>query len=124
MNDTIEAAFRAEAAGVAWTQPKLSVSRPDGASFRAKAGALSKPPYGAIKWFGYFPANARRSLPDFWPLIVLNEGETGFPVCVMDGTWITATRTAAVTAVAAKYMARRGSRVGFIACGTQGPAPT
>ena len=39
MNDVVEAVFLAEAQGTAWTQPKLAIFRPDGSSFRAKAGA-------------------------------------------------------------------------------------
>lgn len=123
MNTAIETVFRAEAAGLAWTQPKLAVFRPDGASFRAKAGAIAEPGYGAIKWFGYFPGNAGRGRPDFWPMIILNEGETGLPVSIMDGTWISAARTASVTAAAARHLARADAwRVGFVACGTQARA--
>ena len=120
MNAVVEAVFLAEAQGTAWTQPKLALFMPDGSSFRAKAGALIGPSYGAVKWFGYFPGNAARGLPDFWPMILLNEGETGFPVAMMDASWITAARTASITAAAAKHMARSGAkRVGFVACGTQ-----
>jgi ornithine cyclodeaminase/alanine dehydrogenase len=123
MNDVVEAVFLAEAQGTAWTQPKLAIFRPDGSSFRAKAGATIHPSYGAVKWFGYFPGNADRGLPDFWPMVILNEGETGFPVAVMDATWISASRTASVTAVAARHMARSDAKtVGFVACGTQARA--
>ena len=39
----------------------------------------------------------------------------------MDATWITAKRTGAATAVAAKYLARKeSSTVGILACGVQG----
>ena len=123
MNDVVEAVFLAEAQGTAWTQPKLALFRPDGNSFRAKAGATTDPSYGAVKWFGYFPGNADRGLPDFWPMVILNEGETGFPVAVMDATWISASRTASVTAAAARHLARKDAKtVGFIACGTQARA--
>jgi len=120
INARVEAAFRDEAAGTAWTEPKLMISRPDGASFRAKAGAMASPGYGALKWFGYFPGNSAKGHPDFSPLILLNEGETGLPVAVMDGVWISAVRTGSVTAVAARYMARPGAETaGFVACGAQ-----
>jgi len=120
MNDAIAAIVRAKAEGTAWAPPKMAVFRPDGASFRAKGGALSRPGYGAVKWFGYFPGNERASLPDFVPLIFLNEGDTGMPVAIMDGVVISAQRTASLTAVAARYMARRdATSVAFIACGSQ-----
>ena len=120
MNDAMTAIFRAKAENRAWTQPKLTVFRPDGASFRAKVGVVSQPDYGAIKWFGYFPGNERAGFPDFAPLILLNEGATGMPVALMDGIVISAQRTGSLTAVAARYLARRdAASVAFIACGTQ-----
>jgi ornithine cyclodeaminase/alanine dehydrogenase len=120
MNEAMTAMFRAKAEGRAWMQPKTAVFRPDGASFRAKVGVLSQPDYGALKWFGYFPGNERAGLPDFAPLILLNEGETGMPVAIMDGIVVSAQRTGALTAVTARYMARRdAASVAFIACGSQ-----
>ena len=54
-------------------------------------------------------------------IIILNDMKTGLPVCVMDGTWITAVRTAAVSAVTAKYCARKDSKVlGIVGAGVQG----
>jgi ornithine cyclodeaminase/alanine dehydrogenase-like protein (mu-crystallin family) len=120
MNDALAAVFRAKAEGRAWTQPKMAMFRPDGSSFRAKGGVVSGPDYGAIKWFGYFPGNERAGLPDFAPLILLNEGDTGMPIAIMDGVVISAQRTGSLTAVAARYMARReAASVAFIACGSQ-----
>jgi len=120
MNEAMAAVFRAKAEGRAWSEPKMAIMRPDGASFRAKGGILATPDYGAVKWFGYFAGNERAGLPDFLPLIVLNEAKTGMPVAVMDGVVISARRTGALSALAARAMARPGSRsVAFIACGTQ-----
>ncbi|MBV9749162.1 MAG: ornithine cyclodeaminase family protein [Acetobacteraceae bacterium] len=114
------AMFRDRADGRAWTQPKMTIFRPDGASFRAKGGALGGQGYGAMKWFGYFPDNARRGLPDFTPLILLNEGVSGMPVAVMDAVWISAVRTGCISAVAARWMARPdATSIAFVACGTQ-----
>src|SRR5215510_5615408 len=46
--------------------------------------------------------------------------ETGLPVAILDGKWITAVRTAGLSAVAAKYMANKDSTVAaFIGCGVQ-----
>ena len=55
--------------------------------------------------------------------MVLCEAVTGQPLAVMDSTAITALRTAAATAVAAKYLARKNCRTALICgCGGQGPA--
>jgi ornithine cyclodeaminase/alanine dehydrogenase len=121
MNAALEAMFRAKAENRAWTKPKMLIAKPgSGTSFCAKGGTLASPDYGAVKWFGYFPGNERFGRPDFLPLIILNEGESGMPVAVMDGTWISGLRTGSLSAVAAKYMARPGAKsIGFVACGLQ-----
>jgi ornithine cyclodeaminase/alanine dehydrogenase len=52
---------------------------------------------------------------------ILNDPKTGVPLSVMDCIWITAMRTGAATAVAAKYMANMDSHtVGILGCGVQG----
>lgn len=74
-----------------------------------------------IKWVSGFPENPAKGLPYISGLLILNDPETGIPVSVMDCTWITAKRTGAATAVAAKYLARPdSSSVGIVACGVQG----
>lgn len=74
-----------------------------------------------LKWVSGYPSNVRKGLPYIHGLIILNDPATGVPVCVMDGTWITAERTGAATAVAAAHLARPESRsAGILACGVQG----
>lgn len=74
-----------------------------------------------IKWVGGYPENHKKGLPYISGLLILNDPETGIPYCVMDCTWITAKRTGAATAVAAKYLARKDSEiVGILGCGVQG----
>ncbi len=74
-----------------------------------------------IKWVSGFPENYKKKLPYISGLLILNDVETGIPLSVMDCTWITAKRTGAATAVAAKYLADpASSTVGIIACGVQG----
>lgn len=74
-----------------------------------------------MKWVSGFPENIKKGLPYISGLIVLNDAETGIPQAVMDCTWITAMRTGAATAVAARYLARADSEVaGILGCGIQG----
>jgi ornithine cyclodeaminase/alanine dehydrogenase len=64
-------------------------------------------------------------LPYITGLLILNDPETGVPLAVMDCEWITAMRTAAATAVAARRLARPESSVlGILGCGVQGKANT
>jgi ornithine cyclodeaminase/alanine dehydrogenase len=74
-----------------------------------------------IKWISGYPENVRRDLPYISGLLILNDPSTGLPISVMDAAWITAKRTGAATAVAAKYLARKDARVfGILGCGVQG----
>jgi ornithine cyclodeaminase/alanine dehydrogenase-like protein (mu-crystallin family) len=74
-----------------------------------------------MKWVSGYPQNQAKGLPYIAGLLILNDPETGFPIAVMDCTWITAMRTGAASAVAAKHLARPDStRAGILACGYQG----
>jgi ornithine cyclodeaminase/alanine dehydrogenase-like protein (mu-crystallin family) len=74
-----------------------------------------------MKWVGGYPANYLRNQPYITGLLILNDPETGVPISVMDCVWITAKRTGAATAIAAKHLARPDSQtVGILGCGVQG----
>jgi len=72
-----------------------------------------------LKWIPSSPENPfKRGLPRASAIIILNDPETGFPLAVMDGTIVSAMRTAAVTGVGAKYLARKDSKVvGLVGAG-------
>jgi ornithine cyclodeaminase/alanine dehydrogenase-like protein (mu-crystallin family) len=119
----VEAAFRAKGSGRAWAFHKLSGPGAGQASFTAKGGALLDAGFAAAKWYGYVGGNAKLGLPDFSPVVVLNAIDTGMPVAIMDGRWISAVRTASITAAAAAILARpESASVGFVACGAQAQA--
>jgi len=74
-----------------------------------------------VKWVSGYPGNQQKGLPYINGLLILNDPETGLPLSVMDCAWITAMRTAAASAVSAKYLARpESSTIGILACGVQG----
>ncbi|MFX0116751.1 MAG: ornithine cyclodeaminase family protein [Candidatus Hodarchaeota archaeon] len=74
-----------------------------------------------VKWLAAFPENPKKyGIPSHLGLIVLNDEHTSLPMAVMGGNWITAARTAAVTAIGAKYLAKRDAKtVGIIGAGVQ-----
>ena len=74
-----------------------------------------------VKWVSVFPGNPQKyGLPNVSGIIILSEIEKGFPFAVMDGTLITALRTAAMGAIGAKYLARPDSKTyGTIGAGEQ-----
>jgi alanine dehydrogenase len=109
-------------AGKAVPPAVLSMHTPDG-GFHVKVGLLElAQSYFAAKVNGNFPENtARFGLPTIQGVIVLCDGGNGTPLAVMDSRDITSLRTAAATAVAARYLARQDSRtVTVCGCGNQG----
>ncbi|MBM3540834.1 MAG: ornithine cyclodeaminase family protein [Alphaproteobacteria bacterium] len=118
--DSVDTMLKAKAAGTTVTKPKLGIYPKPGTFFQAMAGALSAPAYAGVKWTGVIHDNDKRGLPHVSPLILLNDVATGLPLALMDGKWITTHRTAALTLVGARYLARPdSSTIGFVACGVQ-----
>ena len=115
----VEAMFAAKAAGSAVMKPKLGLHPPGRALFLASPGVLESPAYAGVKWVGVAD-NHDRGLPHIAGVILLSDAETGMPVSIMDARWITAVRTAAITTVAARRLARPdAATIAFIACGVQ-----
>jgi alanine dehydrogenase len=118
----VEHAFRLFGEGKASPPVVLSVHTSNG-GFHVKAGLLGLGlQYFAAKVNGNFPDNgARFGLPTIQGVIILCDAEKGTTLAVMDSRDITSLRTAAATAVAAKYLARRDSRIATVCgCGNQG----
>ena len=74
-----------------------------------------------VKLVNVHPNNpSKHDLPTVLATIVLFDPETGAPISIMDGTRITAMRTAAASGVAVKYLARKDAKVlGVIGAGYQ-----
>lgn len=69
----------------------------------------------------YVENPSKYNLPMTLATILLNDSRTGTLAAIMDGTWITAMRTGAVSGVATKYLAREDAQtVGIFGTGTQG----
>ncbi len=119
--DALDAAFREQGEGRAEIPPKPGVhTRPD-AFIHAMPAYIPSLHSVGIKWVSGYPENYRRGLPYITGLLILNDEDTGVPLAVMDCAWITAMRTGAATAVAARYLARPDSEtIGILGCGVQG----
>jgi len=79
-------------------------------------------PISGLKWIGSKHDNpSRRSIDRASAVIVLNDNETHFPIAVLEAARISALRTAAVTGVAARHLARPDfSDITVIGCGPIG----
>lgn len=74
-----------------------------------------------VKNVNVHPDNPRKfGLPTVMAMIELVDPQTGFPISIMDGTWITNMRTGAAAGVATKYLARDNAEiVGLVGAGVQ-----
>jgi len=117
----LEAAFREKGEGRVEIPPKPGLHPKGDAFIHAMPASIPRLKTAGMKWVSGFPENRKLGLPYISGLIVLNDVETGLPTAVMDASWITAHRTAAASALSAKYLARRDSEtLGILACGAQG----
>jgi alanine dehydrogenase len=95
---------------------------------------LPSPPYGdframpargdgiaLLKWVSSFPGNGATGVPTVSGVVVLSDASSGAPLAVIDARAVTALRTGAAAAVAARALARADARtVGVIGCGLNG----
>jgi ornithine cyclodeaminase/alanine dehydrogenase-like protein (mu-crystallin family) len=123
MSETIavvEDALREHGLGETENPPKPGV-HPANSFIHAMPGYLPRKRAAGLKWVSSFSGNTGLGLPPVMGLFILNDVQTGQPLAVMDCRWITAMRTGAVSAVAARYLAAKNSTlVGIIGAGIQG----
>ncbi|PZQ47296.1 MAG: hypothetical protein DI556_17645 [Rhodovulum sulfidophilum] len=116
----VEDCLAAQHAGTTLMPGKASLPWKDGGRLNGNAAYLGDGGGLGIKWNAEVPANVAKGLPNLTALVLLNDPETGFPVAVIDGTWITAMRTGAASAVTAKHLApERVEKLALIGCGVQ-----
>jgi len=118
--DLIEKLIRDRAASKIWIAPKASTALPDGRYAMSTLAVADEPPYLALKSLLLNPANPSIGEPLMNSIVMLQDSQTGRPVALLDGNWITAERTVALSLVAARRMAKPDSQViCFIGCGLQ-----
>lgn len=121
MIDTLERMFALKGAGKTEMPPKPGIHPRKDAFIHAMPAYIKDMNAAGVKWVSGYPDNYKVGLPYISGLMILNHPESGIPLAVMDCTWITAKRTGAATAVAAKYLARPESEtIGILGCGVQG----
>jgi ornithine cyclodeaminase/alanine dehydrogenase-like protein (mu-crystallin family) len=119
----VETAFNCYAHGGGEVPAPMHIRAEDG-GFHAKGARLKLDrDYVAVKVNGNFPGNPKRGLPTIQGVIVLCDGTDGSLLAVMDSIEVTLRRTAAATALAARFLAPRHVRcIAVCGCGDQGRA--
>jgi len=119
--ERVEQAFVEKGSGRTEMPPKPGIhTRPD-AFIHAMPAFIPAMSAAGMKWVSGYPGNQALGLPYISGLMILNDPGTGLPLAVMDCTWVTAQRTAAASAVAARHLCNRDARVlAIVGCGVQG----
>lgn len=100
------------------TVPRPTIETRQGVRFMAFPVVIERLGIAGVKWLGTTPGPALNGRGG--SLIILSDAVSAKPFAVVDGAWITAVRTAAVSLLAARAMASPdSSRIAFIACGEQ-----
>src|SRR6185503_1514209 len=113
--DAVEEGFRALARGDVSVPDRLRLDVPDHNGIVLEMPAYVGSSGGeqsalGTKIVSVFERNPARGLDSIQSVYLLLDSETGAPLSLMDGRFITAIRTAATSAVATKYMASPGPK--------------
>ncbi len=120
----VESAFRQHGLGKVQMPPKsyLYYNAYNG-DLRTMPAYLEEEDITGVKIVNVHPGNPSLGLPTVMALIVLISPQTGEPIAIMDGTYLTDIRTGAAGGIAAKYLARKDSKViGLVGAGNQARA--
>lgn len=119
--DAVEGAFRAYGLKQVQMPPKqyLFYNKYSG-DLRTMPAYIEPADATGVKIVNVHPKNSEKGLPTVMAVVTLVDPHTGYPISLMNGTYLTALRTGAAGAIASKYLARKNAAiVGFIGCGVQ-----
>jgi len=119
----VEQTLKAHGEGQTQMPAKIDLAPGDDAFLHAMPAMVQTTGATGMKWVAGYPKNKDKQIPYIHGQVVLNDVETGATTGILDARAITASRTAACTAVTAKHMADPNSEVmTIIGCGVQGRA--
>jgi len=109
----VEAALAAQGRGETVIEPRVHLvpESSDKGHFNILRGYVKPLAVAGVKVVSDFVDNYKLVLPSEMALLNLFSPDTGVPLAVIDATAITDMRTGAVTAIGARHLARRASRI-------------
>lgn len=111
--DAVEGGLRAQGLGQAVIEPRthLVPEKEFPGHFNVLRGYIRPLGYAGFKICGDYYRNFEKGLPSELAVLTLHEPKTGAPLAIIDASDITDMRTGAVTAIGAKHLARKDSKV-------------
>ena len=118
--DVVEDAFAQKAKGLVTNPPKPKVTSRDDAFIHAMPAYLGGSDRIGLKWVSGYEQNHAKGLPYIYGSVIMNDPETGRPIALLDGGWITEMRTPAVSGVTMRHVPVDPKRLAIVGCGVQG----
>ena len=109
----VESGLHAQGSGAAVIEPRVHLIPESSAHghFNVLRGVVKPLGFAGVKVVGDFVNNYRLGLPSEMAILNLFDPTTGMPKAILDATAITDMRTGAMTALGAKHLARKDSRI-------------
>ena len=107
--DALAAAFRLAATGAGLVPARVSVPASEDGVLLLMPAATRGPALG-VKLVSVYAGNRGRGHPTVYATYLLLDGATGQPIALLEGTYLTALRTGATSALAARLLARADAR--------------
>lgn len=116
--EVMETAFRDTAEGRVDVPQRIHINH--GANTLLMMPCIAED-YFSTKLVSVFPENLKKNKPVIIGTVILNDGKTGEPLAALDGSKLTAMRTAAVGSIGIKYLSPENTAsLGIIGLGIQG----
>ena len=119
--DVLEDAFLQKSRGLVQNPPKAQVtSRGTPPSSTRCRPTWAVPDRIGIKWVAGYEATTPKGLPYIYGAVIMNDAETGQPIALLDGGWITEMRTPGVSGVTMRHVPGDPKHLAIVGCGLQG----
>jgi len=118
--DVLEDAFKQKARGLVQNPPKPKVTSREDAFIHAMPAYLGGSDRIGMKWVAGYEQNNAKGLPYIYGVMIMNDAETGRPIALLDGGWITEMRTPGVSGVTMRHVPGDPKHLAIVGCGLQG----
>ena len=118
--DVLEDAFKQKARGLVQNPPKPKVTSREDAFIHAMPAYLGGSDRIGLKWVAGYEQNNAKGLPYIYGVMIMNDPETGRPIAMLDGGWITEMRTPGVSGVTMRHVPGDPQHLAIVGCGLQG----
>lgn len=118
--DVLEDAFRQKARGLVQNPPKPKVASREDAFIHAMPAYLGGSDRIGLKWVAGYEQNYTKGLPYIYGVMIMNDPDTGRPIAMLDGGWVTEMRTPGVSGVTMRHVPGDPNHLAIVGCGLQG----